>query len=64
MPVIGVFIERIEAHNKSGQIARSFLLLPQNISFAGGGKLNPSHRSSRGFLKIRTGGMLSHYRVR
>ena len=26
MPVIGVFIERIEAHNKSGHVARSFFI--------------------------------------
>lgn len=61
MSVIGVFIGKIEAYNKSGQIARSFLLIPQNISFAGRGKLNPSHRSSRGLLKIRTGGLITGY---
>ena len=59
MPVIGAFIGKIETHNKSGHIARSFLLIPQNISFAGRGKLNPSHRSSRGCLNIRTGGVIS-----
>ncbi len=41
MSVIGVFIGKIEAHNKSGLSARSFLLIPQNYIICWERKIEP-----------------------